>query len=334
MGFLQGGSFGKDGTNFFTSLWNKPETRDERVKEYVPEVLEESLQEQRAVLRERTSRDAIVELGHKILHEMENKSPTPSIAPHLSKLLKEYGAKDLIAQRPLSYLLYPTSSVLSGGEQPHELVSGFSDNFRTLIEEVERNGCSARREAPAAATEKHAPSPASGEVVMASKEEYEPMDITMFIKVASGMALANAHCNDFRNAVRCVDAGIAHAIDGERLGGLLGLKAGLLVHQRRYDEAAETAKRAVEVAGNVQGFLHGAYALRMLRRYEEAVALLEKGVEEHPMNTQLANQLEAVRKSVRLSLTAGDDSDSAVSAAATPKTALDATVEADKAISA
>ena len=45
----------KNGTSMFTNLWSKPETKDERVKEYVPEVIEESLIEQRAVLNESTS---------------------------------------------------------------------------------------------------------------------------------------------------------------------------------------------------------------------------------------------------------------------------------------
>lgn len=314
---LQGSPFGAK-SNFFTSLWNKPETKDERVKEYVPEVLEESLQEQRAVLQESTSRDVIVELGHKVLLEIENKSPTPSIAPHLNKLLREYGAKDIIAQRPLSYLLYPSSSALSGGEQPHELVANFSDNFRTLVEEVERNGCSARTVDAGAANpaeitdgtrDAEAPAADAHGVVMAGKGEYEPMDVTMFIKVASGMALANMHCNDLRNAVRCTDAGIAHAVDQQRLGGLLALRAGLLVHQKKYDEAAETARLAIDASGNLQGYLHGAYALRMLRRPEELVALLERGAEEHPMNTQLADQLETAQKAASLVLTAGESTE-------------------------
>ncbi|CAJ1034915.1 hypothetical protein, conserved [Leishmania lindenbergi] len=346
-------SFGVNKTDFFTNLWRKPQTRDERVKEYVPEVLEESLVEQHAVLEESTSRDTIVELGNKILQEMDNKSPTPNIAPHLNRLLLEYGVKDVIAQRPLSYLLYPNSSALSAGEQAHELVSSFPDNFRAMIEEVERNGCSAKIPAPLlSASEAHAlkaaPSVAvaghdptssvdlgsgaatSGEpespapsgstpgddkasspsrrradsVIMASKDEYEPMDITMFVKVAAGLAMANLHCGDMRNAVRCVDAGIAYAKEASRRGGLLGLKAGLLVHQKKFVEAAHCAQLAVETSGNVQGYLHGAYALRKLSRLEEAVALLERGREDHPMNTQFEAQIEAIQKERRLTLPA------------------------------
>ncbi|AIO01908.1 hypothetical protein LPMP_342820 [Leishmania panamensis] len=346
-------SFGVNKTDFFTNLWRKPQTRDERVKEYVPEVLEESLVEQHAVLEESTSRDIIVELGNKILQEMDNKSPTPNIAPHLNRLLLEYGVKDVIAQRPLSYLLYPNSSALSAGEQAHELVSSFPDNFRAMIEEVERNGCSAKIPAPLlSASEAHAlkaaptvavaghdptssvdlgsgaatsggpesPAPSDStpgddkasspsrrradSVIMASKDEYEPMDITMFVKVAAGLAMANLHCGDMRNAVRCVDAGIAYAKEASRLGGLLGLKAGLLVHQKKFVEAAHCAQLAVETSGNVQGYLHGAYALRKLSRLEKAVALLERGREDHPMNTQFETQIEAIQKERRLTLPA------------------------------
>ncbi|KAG5491176.1 hypothetical protein JIQ42_01073 [Leishmania sp. Namibia] len=357
--FLPSLNFGVNKTDFFTNLWSKPQTRDERVKEYVPEVLEESLQEQRAVLEESTSRDIIVDLGTKILQAIDNKSPTPSIAPHLNRLLLEYGAKDVIAQRPLSYLLYPNSSALSAGEQAHELVSNFPDNFRAMIEEVERSGCSAKTRAPLvtapeARSSNGAPSVAaaghsdtsgahvyggvatSGEresaapsvvtpddgkhalpserradgVIMASKEEYEPMDITMFVKVAAGLAMANLHCGDTRNAVRCVDAGIAHAKEASRLGGLLGLKAGLLVRQKKFAEAADCAQLAVEASGNIQGFLHGAYALLQLNRPEEAVALLERGRENHPMNTQFEAQIEAIQKKRRLALTATSSSSS------------------------
>ncbi|GET92815.1 hypothetical protein, conserved [Leishmania tarentolae] len=353
-------NFGVNKTDFFTSLWSKPQTRDERVKEYVPEVLEESLEQQRAVLEESTSRDIIVELGNKILQEIDNKSPTPSIAPHLNKLLLEYGVKDVIAQRPLSYLLYPNSSALSAGEQAHELVSSFPDNFRAMIEEVERNGSSAKVAVPKPAGEEgytptaeslvtateHETMPSAqlnsstavpggtastvpggstaGDgkassssqhradgVIMASKDEYEPMDITMFVKVAAGMAMANLHCGDMRNAVRCVDAGIAHAKESSRLGGLLALKAGLFVRQKKFAEAAECAKLAVEASGNVQGYLHGAYALRQLNRLEEAVALLEQGREDHPMNTQFEEQIEAIQKEMKLALPASSSSPSA-----------------------
>ncbi|KPI85464.1 hypothetical protein ABL78_5485 [Leptomonas seymouri] len=346
-GFLPQIKLGSNKTDFFTSLWNKPQTRDERIKEYVPEVLEESLEEQRAVLEESTSRDVIVELGNKILREIDNKSPTPSIAPHLTKLLEQYGAKDVITQRPLSYLLYPNSSAMASGEQPHELVSAFPDNFRAMIEVVEQSGCSVKQpqpqlassaeaaskateekdtadanETPAAESEASATSFSSvaaveeesaakskssrkeGDVIMASKDEYEPMDITMFVKVAAGMAMANLHCNDLRNAVRCVDAGIVHAKDASRLGGLYALKAGLLVHQKKFDEALESAMRAVKASGNVQGYLHGAYALRNLNRPEDAIQLLENGQEDHPMNTQFEAQIAALKKEVKPALPA------------------------------
>jgi tetratricopeptide (TPR) repeat protein len=352
-GFLPQIKLGSNKTDFFTSLWNKPQTRDEQVKEYVPEVLEESLEEQRAVLEESTSRDVIVELGNKILQEMDNKSPTPSIAPHLAKLLEEYGAKDVISQRPLSYLLYPNSSAMAAGEQAHELVSGFPDNFRAMIEEVERNGCSVKQQrqeqapgisyeasagiaasdgaalnhegegaaASAAANTEgednnnvdraNAARPKTGDVIMTAKEEYEPVDITMFVKVAAGMAMANLHCNDLRNAVRCVDAGIAHAKEASRLGGLHALKAGLLVHQKKFDEALESARLAINESGNVQGYLHGAYALRRLNRPEDAIELLEQGKEDHPMNTQFDQQISLLKKELKPALPASSSSSAA-----------------------
>lgn len=319
---LQG--LGRRKTEFFTGLWNKPETRDERVKEYVPEVLEESLAEQRALLEESTSRDVIVELGHKILLEMENKSPTPSIAPHMSKLLKVYGAKDIIAQRPLSYLLYPSSNMLSsGGEPPHELIGGFGENFRQLVEQVEQNGCSIRKAAVedeaaaatpqiAASTKKAADEPnaeesdsvkKSGKVGMTPSDMSEPVDITMFVKVASGMALANLQCGDVRSAVRCVDAGLAHAQDHGRIGGLLSLRAGLLVRQKKYAEAAECAKLAVEASSNIQGYLHGAYALKMLDQPEALVEFLESACADYPADTGLSKQLETAKKELKMRLT-------------------------------
>ncbi|EPY32067.1 hypothetical protein AGDE_08882 [Angomonas deanei] len=288
-GFLQGLKFGEN-ANVFTSLWNKPETSDSRVKEYVPEVLEESLAEQRAVLEESTSRDVIVELGHKILLGIENKTPTPNIAPHLNKILAEFGSKDIISQRPLSYLLYPNSNATSAGEQAHELISNFQENFKTFVESVEESGCSIRgkegKEGDQKKVEKkeEESEPAEGEeasgdkVIMTPKSEHEPMDITMFVKLVSGMALANMRCGDLRNAVRCVDAGIAHVVDQQRLGGLLGLKAGFLVHQKKYEEAVECANLAIGASENVQGFLQGSYALRKLGKEEEAVALLERGI--------------------------------------------------------
>ncbi|KEG15192.1 hypothetical protein DQ04_00151110 [Trypanosoma grayi] len=314
-GFLQNINSGKN--NFFTSLWNKPRTRDERIKEYVPEVIDESLQEQRAVLEESTSRDVIVDLGHKVLSEIENKSPTPSIAPHLNKILQEYGSKDVIAQRTLSYLLYP-SSTMSGGQQLHELVANFADNFRSLVDEVEKNGCSVRSKAEKSRTdnggeEKRAEAPhddptrgtdtatmlsssvatsKSGPVIMASREEHEPMDITLFIRVMSAMALANVQYGDLNNAVRCVDLAISHVVEQSRLGGLLGMKAGILVHQKKYTEALECANLAVEASGNIQGYIHGAFALRMLKKPAEAVHLLEKGRDDHPMNTQIVVYIE------------------------------------------
>ncbi|KAG8348644.1 hypothetical protein ERJ75_000778100 [Trypanosoma vivax] len=315
-GFLQNLNSGK--TNFFTSLWSKPQTRDERIKEYIPEVIEESLREQRAVLQENTSRDRIVELGHRVLREIENKRPTPSIAPHLNKILQEYNCSGIIEQRPLSYLLYPCSTI-SSVQQPHELVANFTDNFRSFVEEVELNGCSFRvgddrnheqsyeevGEAPlgsegitgvAGGSGSEAQSTArSGPIVMASPQEHEKMDVTLFIRLVSGMALANVQNGDLKNAIRCVDVGIRHAIAPSRLGALLGMKAGILVHQRKYEEALECANKAVQVSRNIQGYIHGAFSLRALNRIEEALQLLEKGRDDHPMNTQLLALLEGAK---------------------------------------
>ncbi|CCW69477.1 unnamed protein product [Phytomonas sp. Hart1] len=358
-GFFQNLKKGTDKYNLFTSLWNKPDTKDERIKEYIPEVLEESLQEQRRVIQESTTRDVIVESGHRILSEIEKKSPTPSILPHLSKIILEYGAKNIIALRPLSYLLYPSGLMSSNDRQPHDLILNFVDNFRSLIEEVEQNGCSARlSKAPSriisaegepsqtplflsqtkddnkgeeceekdektarmalntglmnstALNETNLLNEPCDNADESSRETKhppnafyaEPTDITLFVQVITGMALANLHCGDIPNAIHCVEIGINHVVDPTRRGALFGLKAGLLVRQKKFKEAVEIAKLAVEASDNPQGYLHGGYALRRLNAPNEAMALLEKGVENHPMNTRIVAQLEAAEKEVRLLL--------------------------------
>eukprot|EP00796_Vickermania_ingenoplastis_P005320 gene5320-3822_t len=302
-------------SNYFTSLWNKPETRDDKIKDYIPEVVEESLLEERAVQLENTSRDTIVELGNKILVEIEKKSPTSRMAPYFNQLLKEYGVKDIIFQRPLSYLIYPTSSVLSSSaETSHELVLSFSENFRELIEEVERSGCSARKavevgsdsstalkegdEASQGSTPECSTSDvAAGENIhMTPLNDYEPLDITLYVKVAAGMALANINCGDFAHAVKCVDAALLHAKDSQRIGGLYGMKAGILVRMKKYSDAEEAALKAIDHSQNVQGYLHGSYALYQQGRIVEAVNLLEAAREFHPMDVSVASRLSEIKK--------------------------------------
>nr|CCD17713.1 unnamed protein product [Trypanosoma congolense IL3000] len=316
-GFLQ--NLKPEKNNFFTNLWNKPRTRDESIKSYVPDVIEEGLREQRAVLQENTARDVVVELGYKVLSEIECKRPTPSIAPHLNKILTQYGYKDLIAQRPLSYLLYPCSTI-NTGHQPHELVLNFTENFRSFVEEVERNGCSLRnknqnKEEQTAESGKVSTVPTpdvngadaipsdmtsdtlkSGPVIMASADKHEPMGVTLFIRILSGMSIANVQSGDLASAVRCVDAGLEYVVEPSRRGALLGMKSGILVRQRKYEEAVECAMEAVQVSGNIQGYIQGAFAMHMLHRLEEAVKFLERGREDHPMNTQLLDLMDKAVK--------------------------------------
>ena len=124
----------------WTDLFWKPDTKDERVKGHVPEVLEESLAEQRAVLSHQTTRDTIVEHGHKVLREIENKAPTPSIFPAVNNILKLYGSEHLISQRGLNLLVYPGSAAVYQQNQAPELISAFQDNFKTFVDSVEQNG--------------------------------------------------------------------------------------------------------------------------------------------------------------------------------------------------
>lgn len=313
----------------FTSLWKKPETRDERVKEYVPEVLEESLTEQRRVLAEGSSRDVIVDSGHRILGLLENKAPTPSIVPHLNRILEAFEAKELIGQRALSQLLYPiainaSTAMGAASATPNELITAFPENFKSLIEYVEQNGRTAtpvmqpkgnEPEAGDADTQAATDRPEVGEtetttslksgaVIMSPRSEVEPLDATLFVKLSAGMALANIGTGDLVHALKCVDAGLRFAVDPKRIGGLYGMKAGVLNRQKRFEEAADAARLAIEASDNIQGYLQGVASLRALKRSEETVALLEQAREAHPKNTQIAELLVEVKKHMKLSLPA------------------------------
>lgn len=305
-GFLQSLKKGKE--SFFTSLWNSPETRDNRVKQYVPEVLEESILEEKAVRLENRSRDCVVELGHKIIQEIEKKSPISRISPHLSKLMKEYGDGDIIRQRPLSYLVYPNSSVTSSNaEASHELVLSFADNFKEMIESVERDGwsvtTSSNSETPALSSNinddngllENADGGETSEnnsenLTEVINKNYEPTDVSLFVKVAAGMALANINCADLVNAHKCVDIALRHAKNPERIGGLYGMKAGIFIRQKKYDDAIAASSQSVQISNNLQGFLQGAYALRQLGQLEKEIQLLQLAKESHPMNQQIAAQ--------------------------------------------
>lgn len=301
-GILQSLSKGKE--NFFTSLWNKPVTRDDRIKEYIPEVIEESLMEERAVSLENNARDGIVELGHKILTEIDRKSPTSRIAPYMTALLREYNSSELITQRPLSHLIYPTSSILSNVDTQHELVMNFSENFRLLIEEVEQSGCSVRSAEAEASLPDGTTAEASADGLSSAasdegtleEDSYEPLDITLFVRVTAGMALANVNCGDYRNALKCVDVCLTHARSAERIGGLHGLKAGILVRLKSYEEAVKASAKAISASQNIQGYLHGSYALHQLNRRSEEAALLEEGREAHPMNQAIEKRLSDTKK--------------------------------------
>ena len=303
-----------------TKLWFKPETRDERIKEHVPEVIEESLAEQRALLSEQTLRDQLVEHGHKIIVAIENKAPTPSIAPSLGEILKAYGlSQHLISQRALSYLIYPTTSAAAThrarGEMLPELISAFPEHFKEMIESIEQDGtyvnsmfqrrqAKQKQLASPAEQKKAEDTKASGDAEEdtakegeeAEQVQAEPPDVTMFVKVMSGMSLANLHCNDLSSAVKCCDAALDHVIDANRKGGVLALKSGLLIRDKRYEEAAAAALLAVEASGNLQGYLHGATALRFLGRKQDAVELLDSGLEQHPANPQLEGIVSKIRE--------------------------------------
>ena len=334
--------FAGSGKDLLYGLWNKPETKDNRVKEYVPEVLEESLMEQHAVLSENTSRDVIVELGHKVLKSIESKAPTPSIAPHINHILKEFGGPQtpLITQRALSYLLYPGSNTngmnASANAAPHELVATFGDNFRTMVEHIEANGSSyhikqleaeeATKELAAggdgeaadatdttatpvstptatAAVAAAAPKKASLPIGTTVDDTPEPVDVTSLAKLAAGMALANLRCQDSPGALKCVDFALTHSSDRTRRGGLYAMKAGILNTLKRYEEASQVALLAVDTSNNVQGYLHGASALKMLKKDIELVQLLEKGSEQHPTQEAISKQLTTVKKNLKLTIT-------------------------------
>jgi hypothetical protein len=304
--------YGSKVKDYFTTLWQKPETRDERIKEYVPEVLEESLMEQRAVLSEATKRDMIVESGSRVIKELENKAPTPAIAAPLAQIFDHYGGKNLISQRALSYLLYPGSVAGTANEHPHELIASFHENFKLLIGEVEKNGCSVAappiKDAPEKTKEQAgaADEAAEGEnkVVMQSKDEAEPLEITLFVKVVAGMALANVQYTDFASGVKCCDVALLHAKDSARIGGLYGMKAGILIRMKKYEEALEAAQKSIEASNNVQGFLHGATALSKLRRDSELLRLLEQAKESFPLNAEVQRLLAAAKRDCKLALPA------------------------------
>ena len=326
-------------------LFWKPETRDERIKQFVPEVLEESLAAQKSVLSaEQNQRDRIVEAGHKVLKELENKAPIPTLYPSLLNILKLYGVADrVVSQRALNYLLYPSSSSFAG-HVPHELVGGFQDNFKHLIDHVEVNGsaatsriealraeqAAAKADAKSKAEEKASadaidfPSDATptttavsgttdGGVADPKKDNgtvghsgAEDPEVTYFVKCVAGMGLANVHIGDFANAVSCVDAALTHAVDDNRRAGLLALKAGVLNKMKRYDEAIAAAQLCVAANPmNSQGYLQGAAALRLSKRDDEAVAFLESGSLNCAGNELVRATLEATKKVATLSLGAG-----------------------------
>lgn len=321
----------------WSDLFFKPATRDEKIKDYVPEVLEESLAEQRAVLAQQTTRDEIVDHGHRILRELENKAPTPSIYPSLNKLLQLYGSDHLISQRALNLLLYPGASTAFQSQQPPELIAAFADNFRTFVDSIEQGGSYvhevkmveeakiARLAATAAsdvekieagdaaegtaaadgaetpAEEAEAPT-AKAEAVPAQEPQAhvaEPPDVTYFVKVVAAMGMANLQINDHQSALQCCDAALQHVMDDSRKGGLLGLKAGVLVKMKRYDDAVAAANLAIEASQNAQGYLQGATALRLAGKKDEAVAMLEAGVEALPGHDAIVAQIEAIEAAER-----------------------------------
>ena len=326
------------GKKGWKELFFKPQTRDERVKDYVPEVLEESLAAQRAVLaKENTERDLIVEHGQKMLKDLENKAPVTNMFGSFQALLKLYKKENLVTQRAMHLLMYPSSTQVGTVTQAAvpELVSSFGENFRAFIDTVEQNGsyvhdvkwkaaAAAAAAAPAIAigdgasadakqleagaaglevgsgggdATTNATTTAEGQIAnedepVAPAAETEPLDITLYIKCLAGMSMANARLNDTTTAIKCADAALEHAMDPNRKGGVLALKAGLLVQAKKYIEAAETAQLAIACApNNAQGYLQGATAMRLMGKGDEAVELLKLGALTLPNNDAIAGLL-------------------------------------------
>ncbi len=300
-------------------LFFKPQTRDERVKDYIPEVLEESLAAQRAVLaKENTERDLIVEYGQKMLKDLENKAPVTNMFPAYVSLMKLYKKENLLSQRAMHLLMYPGSTQHGTVNQTAvpELVSSFSENLRAFIDTVEQNGSyvhdvkwkknppSSQKQLLGEGKEKQQlleegnnnnnnDNVVDTDSPTARSDETEPMDVTLYVKCLAGMSMANARINDYVSAVRCCDAAIEHAMDPNRKGGVFALKAGLLVQQKKYLEAAETAKLAIDCSPqNPQGYLQGATALRFLGKLDDAVQILKLGAETMPGNESVAALLQ------------------------------------------
>jgi hypothetical protein len=80
------------------------------------------------------------------------------------------------------------------------------------------------------------------------------------------------------------------------------MKAGILNHMKKHEDALEAAQLAIKHSNAVQGYLHGAAALRQLKRDQELVALLESGQDAHPGNESISGQLKEVKKHAKLSL--------------------------------
>lgn len=289
----------------WNELFFKPETRDERVKDYVPEVLEESLAEQRAVLaHKQTTRDLLVEHGQKVLKELENKAPTPTIYPALTKMLKLYGKEHLITQRALNYLLYPTANAAFQA-QPNELVAAFGDNFRNYVESIEQGGSSVHE----AAEQKKllGRGGSDDDAPAAAAPVTEATDVTYYVKCVAAMSLANLQMGDKATALRCADAALEHVVDPTRKGGVLAMKAGILNQLGKPTEALEAAQLAIAASGNVQGYLQASASLKLLKRSDEAVALLEAGATQHPANVLLSASLETIQKALPLDGKTGGD---------------------------
>jgi tetratricopeptide (TPR) repeat protein len=308
--FLLGMHFGRtaqDETSSkksWTELFWKPKTRDEAIKDYVPEVLEESLSEQRAVLAQQTTRDAIVEHGHKILREIENKAPTPSIFPALNKILALYGPDHIISQRALNLLLYPGSAPQFQQTQAPELIANFGDHFKAFIEVIEQNG-SYHHDVKLLAQAKVSQTPSENQTegegdakpAEIPKPVAEPQDITYLVKCVAGMTLANIQIGDNANALKCCDAALGHVIDDGRKGGVLALKAGVLIKLKRYGEAADAARLSIAASpSNPQAYLQGAAALRLMGKNDEAIALLTDGIAVCPGNEAVQTMLDTTTR--------------------------------------